>query len=192
MTCIVGALSKNHVIIAGDSAGFGGNLKIYRSDPKVFKVEANLDYLLGHTTSYRMGQLLRYDFKPPSPTFADINDPLRFMVRQFIPALRTLLKTGGFSTIKENVEEGGVFLVGCSLGLFLVESDFQVAIAQAPFMAIGAGVEIALGAMAALGLDQRLTSVSSTEAKLRGTLSIVQRFCPFVAGNTTIAHLTLW
>ncbi|XVV11230.1 hypothetical protein ACQP2X_41330 [Actinoplanes sp. CA-131856] len=57
MTCIVGITDGTTVTIGGDSAGSDGWHVAVRSDSKVFQVGP---YLMGFTTSYRMGQLLRY------------------------------------------------------------------------------------------------------------------------------------
>ena len=62
MTCIVGLVHEGVVYIGGDSAGVAGLSLTVRADEKVFR---NSDFLMGFTTSFRMGQLLRYSLKPP-------------------------------------------------------------------------------------------------------------------------------
>lgn len=57
MTCIVGITDGRTVTVGGDSAGSDGWHVAVLSDSKVFQVGP---YLMGFTTSYRMGQLLRY------------------------------------------------------------------------------------------------------------------------------------
>lgn len=52
MTCIVGITDGHTVTIGGDSAGSDGWHVAVRSDSKVFQVGP---YLMGFTTSYRMG-----------------------------------------------------------------------------------------------------------------------------------------
>jgi len=74
--------------------------------PKVF---ANGSYVMGFTTSFRMGQLLRYAFTPPEPDTADLH---RFMCTAFTDALRQCLKDGGWAQKDKEQEEGGTFLVG--------------------------------------------------------------------------------
>ena len=56
MTCIAGLVHDETVYLAGDSAGTSGWNLTVRADPKVF---ANDSYVMGFTTSFRMGQLLR-------------------------------------------------------------------------------------------------------------------------------------
>jgi ATP-dependent protease HslVU (ClpYQ) peptidase subunit len=62
MTCIVGVNHNGNIYIGGDSAGVAGLQLQIRSDEKVFLTG---DFIMGFTTSFRMGQLLRYAFSPP-------------------------------------------------------------------------------------------------------------------------------
>jgi hypothetical protein len=64
MTAIVGLVHKESVTIGGDSAGVSGLSLSVRADAKVFRKGR---YLFGFTTSYRMGQLIRYSLQPPKP-----------------------------------------------------------------------------------------------------------------------------
>ena len=68
MTCIVGLVHEGVVYIGGDSAGVARLSLTVRADEKVFR---NSDFLMGFTTSFRMGQLLRYSLKPPRRHPAD-------------------------------------------------------------------------------------------------------------------------
>ena len=64
---------------------------------------------MGFTTSFRMGQLLRYSLKPPRRHPDDeIN---QFMVVTFTNAVRECLKAGGYASKKDDVESAGTFLV---------------------------------------------------------------------------------
>ena len=59
MTCIAGLVHDGAVYLAGDSAGCSGWDLTVRADPKVF---VSGSYVMGFTTSFRMGQLLRSVF----------------------------------------------------------------------------------------------------------------------------------
>ncbi|MFI2358160.1 hypothetical protein OG582_11910 [Streptomyces anulatus] len=88
MTVIVGLVHKGRVHLGADSAGVSGLQLTVRRDPKAFR---NGPYALGFTTSFRMGQLLRFAFEPPQPT----GDLDRFMVTTWTDALRACLRDGG-------------------------------------------------------------------------------------------------
>ena len=88
MTAVVGLVHNGRVHLGADSAGSSGWSLTLRADEKVFR---NGPYAMGFTTSYRMGQLLRYAFAPPEPT----GDLQGFMVTTFVDSVRACLKDGG-------------------------------------------------------------------------------------------------
>jgi hypothetical protein len=140
MTCIVGVVERGVVYLAGDSAGVAGYGLTLRRDPKVFR---NGEFVLGFTSSFRMGQLLQHAFTPPA-----IEEPLdRYMVTPFVNALRACFKDGGYAAKNREQEEGGTFLVGVRGRLYQVEDDYQVGEARADYAAIGCGAQVALGAL---------------------------------------------
>lgn len=145
MTCIVGIVKKEKVFMAADSAGVGGYDVTIRLDPKIFKVD---DFLIGCTTSFRMIQLLRFSFNPPK--MHPDTDIYEYMCTDFVNRMRDCFKTGGFTTIKDSVENGGTFLVGYKNRLFTIHDDFQVGESSDRFDAVGCGTPYALGVMAAL------------------------------------------
>lgn len=146
MTCIAGLIHKDKVYIGGDSAGVANyDLKI-RNDKKVFR---NGDFIMGFTTSFRMGQLLQYKFHPPTlfnedGSSKDIN---KYMVTDFVDAVRQCLKDGGYAAKVNEEESGGTFLVGYKDRLFSIEADYQVGEFIDGIMAVGCGDDIALGSL---------------------------------------------
>ena len=142
MTCIVGVVHGERVYIGGDSAGVAGYALTVRADEKVFR---NGPFLMGFTTSFRMGQLLRFNLKPPEHRKGV--EPYEYMVTDFVDAARKCLKKGGYAKKENEVESGGDFLVGYRGHLFTVESDYQVAEATDGFNAVGCGAALARGAL---------------------------------------------
>ena len=78
--------------------------------------------MFGFTTSFRMGQLIRYALEPPEPE----GELDRFMSTAFVDAVRACLKDGGWARRDNEREEGGTFLVGVQGRLFAVHDDYQV------------------------------------------------------------------
>lgn len=142
MTCIVGIAHQGAVYLGGDSAGVRGLDLSVRADRKVF---TNGEFVMGFTTSFRMGQLLQFAFKPPMRHPSE--DVMAFMVTKFVDALRDCLKAGGFAARKDEVEGAGSFLVGFSGRLFNIEEDYQVGESACGYHAIGCGDSLALGAL---------------------------------------------
>ena len=146
MTCIVGLIDNDKVYIGGDSAGVGGYDLHIRADKKVFK---NGPFIMGFTSSFRMGQLLQYKLQPPSLYKEDgtLKDIYKYMVTEFIDAVRQCLKDGGYAIKKDEGELGGTFLVGYGGRLFAVYDDYQVAEFVEGYGAVGCGAQIANGVL---------------------------------------------
>jgi len=165
MTCIVGIQHGARVYIGGDSAGVADWSLTVRADAKVFRVGP---YIMGFTTSFRMGQLLRYTFKPPRPT----GDLDRFMATTFVDAVRDALKDGGWLGKNEHRDEGGTFLVGIRGTLYAVYGDFQIGRTVAGYDAVGCGADLALGSLhSTIGRAPRarlLAALSAAEAHSAG------------------------
>ena len=143
MTCIVGLVDGDRVWMGGDSAGVNGLDITVRADTKVFR---NGDCLIGFTSSFRMGQLLHYRLEIPSRD--GDTDLFRYMVVDFVDAVRNCLKDGGYAHRSNDVETGGTFMVGLEGRLFTVQSDYQVGEAVRGYHAIGCGSDYALGSLA--------------------------------------------
>lgn len=175
MTCIVGLVHDGDVYIGGDSAGVAGLSISIRADEKVF---GNGPFIMGFTTSFRMGQLLRYKLAPPAQTVHQ-ND-MEYMVTSFVDACRQCFSGNGFGDKDASV--GGNFLVGYKGRLYNIEADYQVGIPKAPFDAVGCGSDLALGAMYA-------TEGLSPEQRINAALSAASTFSAGVAPPFTILKL---
>lgn len=145
MTCIVGLIDKEIVYIGGDSAGSAGNSVLIRKDKKVF-IKDN-KFIIGFTTSFRMGQLLMCDDRFSVRDQNKEEDDFHFMINAFIPAIQKLFTEGGFLTKDREELIGGVFLVGYKQHLYKIESDFQVVETYDNYMSCGCGDDLALGSL---------------------------------------------
>jgi ATP-dependent protease HslVU (ClpYQ) peptidase subunit len=142
MTCIVGLVSGDHVIIGGDSCGSSDDTAINMARPKVFRVG---QYLIGFTDSFRVGQVLEFNFKPP--VLKREKDVLRFMVSKFVPAVKACFREGGTLSTEDGQESGNCFMVGVRNRLFVIEENFQILEAMEPYISIGSGANFALGCL---------------------------------------------
>jgi ATP-dependent protease HslVU (ClpYQ) peptidase subunit len=142
MTCIAGIAEDGNVWIGADSAGVSGTDLVIRKDRKVFAVG---NYIIGFTTSFRMGQILAASFEPPEASSdADLE---KFMRTEFIDAVRKALKAGGYASEHDKTERGGDFLVGYRGRLFHIAGDYQVGESLDGLYAVGCGAPFALGCL---------------------------------------------
>jgi ATP-dependent protease HslVU (ClpYQ) peptidase subunit len=149
MTCIVGLVEGDTIYLGGDSLASDevGSHVVGRADEKVFiNDEGHVKVIMGFCGSFRAGQLLRHAFVPPDqPTK---HDDMTYMVVDFVDALRTTLKEKG--ALKKDDEEEThpmACMVGYKGHLYAIEEDFDVGRPQDNFYAIGAGGQIAFGAL---------------------------------------------
>ena len=159
MTVIVGLVDNGTIYMGGDSAGIAGLSKTIRADEKVFR---NGKMLFGFTTSFRMGQLLRYKFSPPEQTIIG-QDDMSYMCCSFIDAVRQCFSGNGFGD--KEATNGGTFLVGFNGVLYRIDSDHQVGISTAGYEAVGCGADLALGALhATVGFPPEIRVKRALEA----------------------------
>lgn len=144
MTCIVGLVDKGKVYIGADSAGVCSDSYdiVYRKDVKVFK---NEEFLIGFTSSFRMGQLLRYKFNP-TQRHSD-EDVMEYLVTTFVDDLRYCFSESGYGKKESGTETGGSFLLGYEGRLFCIEDDYQIGEVFCDYEAIGCGASYAKGAL---------------------------------------------
>lgn len=182
MTCIAALVDNGTVWMGGDSAGVAGIDLVVRKDPKVFRLGP---LLIGYTSSFRMGQLLRFsdDAKHAMESRdCEACEPFEAMVRYFVPAIRKLFTDHGFATKNNNVESAGTFLVGYRSRLFSVEDDYQVGEVAGDINACGCGAQLALGSLlSTLGQKPR--------GRVRMALECAEHFSAGVRGPFTILSL---
>jgi hypothetical protein len=143
MTCIAAVVHDGAVWMGGDSAGVAGWSLSVRADEKVF---VKGDFIFGFTTSFRMGDLIRYSFSPPEQLPSETDDR-GYLVTRWMDALRKCFEAGGYKYLKDGREFGGQFLVGYRGRLYNIDNDFQVGLSAEAYDAVGCGQDLALGAL---------------------------------------------
>ena len=178
MTCIVGLVEDDVIYMGGDSAGVAGwDLRI-RVDKKVF---VKNDMVFGFTSSFRMGQIIQYNFNIPEHSQG--KETMEYLCGDFIDALTKCFKEKGFAKIESEEVQGGIFLLGYNGGLYKIEEDFQVGIIQEKYNACGCGESYAIGALKALEhiemkpvqrVETALSIAADYSAGVRGPFNIIE------------------
>jgi len=172
-TCIVGLRTETAVYIGGDSQGVDGWLgRAIRVDEKVFRKGR---MIFGFTSSFRMGQILRYSFSPPSQKVDE--DDYKYLCGAWVDSLISCLKDKGYAKVENNVSTGGTFLLGFNGRLYRIESDFQIAERVEPYDAIGCALSILT--------EKRIRP----EAMVKRALEAAEQFSAGVAGPFVIEKL---
>lgn len=173
MTCIVGMVYNGYTYVGADSSSVNSGELVVR-ETKVPKVFRRGPFVIGYTTSFRMGQLLEHWLDIPDRS--EDQSSQEYMVVKFVEEVRQLFKSKGFSEVKNNNESGGSFLVGYGDHLYAIHSDFQVSEMAEGFDSVGCGKRFALGAMKAL------STCSDPVERITKSLEIASHFsagvCP--------------
>lgn len=140
MTCIVGLVDNKTIWMGGDSAGSNAWGIETRREPKVWIKD---DFIFGYTSSFRMGDILRYKFTPPARGKKSVTE---YMATTFVDRVMEVFEENYWME-NSGKAEGGTFLVGHKGRLFTVHNDFQVGEVRAKYDSVGSGFHIALGSL---------------------------------------------
>ena len=174
MTCIIGLVCNDEVLIAGDSAAVSTPYHFIspNDDPKVFK---NNKFIMGCTTSFRMIQILQHSLVIPK--YFEEMDFREYIVTLFIDKVRKAFKEAGFSTKKDEVEKGGTFMVGYKNNLAEIQDDYSYQISSRGESAIGSGYVSALSSLfSTTGKDAKERLMIAMQATERLNITVRRPF----------------
>ena len=184
MTCIVAITENDKVYMGADSASVAADYITRSAVPKLFY---NPPFLIGYTSSWRMGQILEHHLRFNDLKSPRVGDSLQgFMVCEFVEPVRKAFKNYGYAEQKDNQETGGTFLVGYHGHLFYVGDDYQVNETTNGMDACGCGLQVALGALYA-SKDTRLNPFQ----RLDIALEAAAYYCTSVSSPFHIMSLAL-
>jgi ATP-dependent protease HslVU (ClpYQ) peptidase subunit len=184
VTCIVGITDGTRVVIGGDSAGVSGWDVTPRADSKVW-VKGEMAF--GFTTSFRMGQLLRYRLEIPA--HPEDMSAMEYMSTRFIDAARQCLEDGGWKKAESGRDDGGQFLVGYRGHLYGVEADFQIEESLNMYGSIGSGAPYALGALHAV-VWLPADNIYELDDWTKRALIAASHYCASVIGPFNLVSVT--
>lgn len=152
MTCILAKIQDGKVHMLGDKMGSNGHTKsVYPLINKVFKVD---DFVIGYTSSFRMGQILQYSWNPPSKMEKDSDDT--YLFKHVITSIKIAFDNNCYGK-KDKVEfEGGTFLLGWHGRLFEMQNNLSL-LEYDKTAAVGCGqyfAQASMNTLTALGAFQ--------------------------------------
>lgn len=175
MTCIVGIIQNGVWIGCDSSASDGWEIRQSKLQ-KVFQVG---EFLIGYTSSFRMGQILQYKLQIPPQT---VEDDLEYLATTFIDHVKDVLTENDFAKNENGEVTGGTFLVGYRGNLYEIFDDFQVNQYEDGFTAIGSGSTYALGSL--------YSSAGDPEIRLKLALQSAAHFSTTVCEPFYLTKLT--
>lgn len=184
MTCVIAVTDGENLVFGADSAGTNletGEIYTFANE-KIFMCD---DWLIGHTYSYRLGQILRYRVKWPKPPRA-LEDLNAFVTIDVVAAIKT-----GFREADDEAPDDGknrpIVLVGTAGKIFAIDNTNSVMYPRLPFMAIGHGRMVASGALYAL---HQIGQTENLETWCRKGLEAAAQYDPTVCSPFTFLRST--
>lgn len=175
MTVIIGIKEKNgDVLIGADTQASNGSYRVNRKDPKIFEQG---QYVVGFTTSYRYGQIIRHQalLPEPKPGYKDYD-----LICEIVESIRAKTTEFGFNKVDNNQVEGGRLLIAWHGNLFKIDDDYQYSEFQDDYFAIGSGYQFALGSLC------ESDGSRNTYDRLRQALYAAYKFNPHVGKGNII------
>lgn len=190
MTCIVGMIRGSNVYLGCDSAASCtsqiGTIKNISEKLFVKKISDRFNIVYGYTSSFRMGQILRYGFKEPEipkeilelKNYCTTDEKLldNYLVNEYVDALRTCFKDKGFLEIEGNQEGAGNFLIGITDSkkmfkprLYAMQKEFSLLDYTDDYTACGSGDYFALGALYVLHKNKKAVPLILQDALYSAT-----------------------
>lgn len=158
MTTLVAVQTPNCAIFAADSQITEDNLRtISTATPKIVPVGK---YLLGITGDSRPGDILTYNWKPP--TYRG-GDHIKFMGKAIIPSIISAFREQGydFNEALKDKDSGFDYLLAFDGEVFHIAVDLSFFQSEFGVYAIGSGGQFALGYL--YSLKQPITQVTKAE-----------------------------
>ena len=167
MTLILGLTIKSHSYILGDSAAAKDDHVEPVVTPKVWKVKSH-NMLMGYTSSFRMGDLLKYYWNPPEHPKGMSDE--EYLATLFVESMIDVFQRGLWLSSEGGKIIGGEMLCIYNGTIHVVQPNFSVITSVHTYKAIGSGQHHAEGAMHStdgLGLkpkERMLRAASAAES----------------------------
>jgi hypothetical protein len=122
MTCIIACKHEGKIHMIGDIMGSDGFVKDkFNLLSKVFKCG---DFLIGYTSSFRMGQILQYNWSAPEQGSGTDDDT--YIFRDVVRSFKTCFDNNFYGQKDSTEFQAGEFLVGWKGRLFKMQNNLSL------------------------------------------------------------------
>jgi len=151
MTTLIAVQHADWCLIAGDSQTTSYHLSADCSP--MGKIARNGKYLVAAAGLVRGMNLIQHSFNPPPPPRSNLD---KFMVTQFVPALRKCFQAAGYDMKDDGdvAQHDNEFLIAVQGVIYLIDEAYGIERTSNNVYVTGTGMELALGAAHALGISE--------------------------------------
>jgi ATP-dependent protease HslVU (ClpYQ) peptidase subunit len=142
---------------------------------KTPKIVENNSILIGGCGSSRASNVLHYGYVQPKPTLKE--DLSAYMTQKFIPAMRKNFIDAGIDMKEDGdvAQIDGGFIISVKGQVFSVSEDYSWDTDVRNVYVMGSGGDVALGALAALGVE-KVKTIKEAERMIRKAISIAIQY----------------
>jgi ATP-dependent protease HslVU (ClpYQ) peptidase subunit len=142
---------------------------------KTPKIVDNNGILIGGCGSSRASNVLHYGYVQPKPTIKE--DLNTYMTQKFIPAMRKNFVDAGIDMKEDGdvAQIDGGFIISVKGQIFSVSEDYSWDTDVRNVYVMGSGGDVALGALAALGVE-KVNTIKEAERMIRKAISIAIQY----------------
>ena len=151
MTTLIAIQHDDWCLIAGDSQTTFYNLGDDCSP--MGKIAQNGKYLIAGAGTVRGMNIAQHNFNPPPPVKKNLD---KFMISQFIPALRQAFVKSGYDMKDDGdiAQHDNNFIVAAFGTLYFIDEAYGLERSGNNLYVSGTGMQLALGAAYALGINE--------------------------------------
>jgi ATP-dependent protease HslVU (ClpYQ) peptidase subunit len=142
---------------------------------KTPKIVENNSILIGGCGSSRASNVLHYGYVQPKPSLRE--DLNVYMTQKFIPAMRRNFVDAGIDMKEDGdvAQIDGGFIISVKGQVFSVSDDYSWDTDIRNVYVMGSGGDVALGALAALGVE-KVKTIKEAERMIRKAISIAIQY----------------
>ena len=184
MTTLIGVAIKGACLLGADSQITEDNFKTLSSGtPKIVKRGR---YLIGITGDTRPGDILTYNWRPPS--FRNSDDPIQHMGKKVIPSIIKAFNEGGYVWAdKDDKDDAGFdYLIAFNGNLFHIACDMSFIQADNHIYGLGSGGQLAFGYLNGLLEILSNTSEQTLDSLVRQSIEFASQFDVNTGGDIQI------
>lgn len=184
MTTLLGVQIKGACLLGADAQITEDNFKTLSSGtPKIVKRGR---YLIGITGDTRPGDILTYNWRPP--TFRNSDDPIQHMGKKVIPSIIKAFNEGGYawSDVDEKKDAGFDYLIAFNGNLFHIACDMSFIQADNHIYGLGSGGQLAFGYINGLLEILSNTSIETLDSLVRQSIEFASQFDVNTGGDIQI------
>lgn len=176
MSCVIGLVTEDSVLMAADSSVCDGNIIVANGFPKISEMYTPSGAMaIGMVGAPLPSQVIHSFLIPPQNII--LKNPDKYIIEYVVPQIRRLLIEHNAYDKEERDRTSG--LIGLAGNLYYIDGHMSVLKSTSGYEAIGSGREVALGSLYTTGI---LVDKLDPDERILAALQAADNLTAFVDG----------